>query len=138
MKKEKKQLAFLDSSFQQQNIYVLDATSWKPKDIIGKKDFEILVPLGRVSFHQNPLIFHATKLPCYKPTDWGNIFLSVEAMQRRKGKTGKRKQSFTVFFIVPFTLTYYFFVDLDKGELTHVIASPSHIATCSNEVSKGI
>ena len=76
-----------------------------------KERFEILVPRGRVSFHQNPLIFHATQLPCYKPADWENIFLSVEAKQRRKSKTKKRKQSFAVFFIVPFTLTFYFCVD---------------------------
>jgi hypothetical protein len=35
----------------------------------------------------------------------------VEAKQRRKSKTKKRKQSFAVFFIVPFTLTFYFCVD---------------------------
>jgi predicted nucleic acid-binding Zn ribbon protein len=46
----------------------------------------------------------------------------VEAMQRIKSKTKKRKQSFTVLFIVPFALHFIFVLIEDKVELSHVIA----------------
>lgn len=102
-------------------IYELDTTSWNSWTLQERKIWNPGTSRGG-KFPPESFNFPCNQASLLRTNRLREYFLSVEAMQRIKSKTEKRKQSFTVLFVAPFALHFMIVLIEDKVELTHVIA----------------